>query len=279
MTKSIQYAKYDGLIKDIKKKRRKASIIFVCAVILSVIVCLPIHIEIPSIISFNSTGLGIGTAIVLVAVCFLLYFLAIGNIFHPVYYSLTEEGDPEKYIVLNSAFFKGSMLNSVYASGLSLLGDFDEALPYANLLIESGKKAMILSGYHCKLRCEFYKGEYDLAKSTAEKYAELLKSGKRHNSKLTAFHEKLLTVNKFMIAILEKDAETQKSLYDALSPWSKSVVLHGFINYLKGVSAFDSGNTEEAFYRFKCVTESCDKTILATYSKDYLAKIKEKSNI
>ena len=271
MIKSIQLAKYDKEIKDIKKKRKSAAVMLISALALLICLCFPLNIE---LLSIHWKGLGIGTAILLMLLCFVIYCIAIVKINLPLNSALDKECDPEKHIALNSAFLKGERLDGIYASGLIYLGDYDEALPYAKSLIDSNKKSSVLSGFFNKFRCEYFKGEYDLAKTTAEEYAEVLKNGKKMSSAVYSAYEKIHTVIKFMIALADKDIDTQADLIDILYPWRPSAMIVGLIDYLKGVSAFDSDDKEEALYRFKSITRYCSKTVLAAYSREYLSKIK-----
>ena len=277
MIGSIQTAKYDKEIKIIRKNRKSALVYLICALTLIVIFSFPLNIDLGSLVSIHTGGIGIGLSILLTALCLIIYVISRAVINYPLISSMDKECDPEKYIALNLAFKNGERLDGICASGLIYLGDYDEALPYAKSLIESNNKSSVLSGYFNIFRCEYFKGEYDKAKITAERYAEVLKNGKKMNSSVYSAYVKTHTVIKFMIALADKDTATQSDLLYTLMPWKPSQSVTGLVEYLKGVSAFDSGDMEEALFRFKWVIESCGKTVLAAYSREYLANLTVKT--
>lgn len=75
---------------------------------------------------------------------------------------------------------------------------------------------------------------------------------------------------------LNQDTDTGE--YDALiksiESWQESVSTVGFVNYLKGVAAYDIGDKKEAIYRFMAVKENCEKTVFFGMAEQHLAKLK-----
>ena len=275
MIRSVQPAKYDKEMKAIKKNRKTAVFCLISALVLLICLCFPLELK---LLSVHWVGLKTGTAILLALLCIVIFFIAWIATNLPISASMNKECDPEKYIALSSAFLKNERLDSAYASALSYIGDYDEALPYAKNLINSGNKPYMLSGYFCKFRCEYFKEEYDLAKASLDQFSNLLYGGKKMNSKLLMAYERMHNVMKFMLAIAEDDTDTLDDIIDVLAPWSDSVPVLGLVTYLRGVYAFRANDTEEAIYNFKWVIKSCNKTVLSDYSRDLLSKIKAESD-
>ena len=78
-----------------------------------------------------------------------------------------------------------------------------------------------------------------------------------------------------MCAICGKDAEKINELRNNVEVWNNIKATEGFVNYIKGIAAYDVGDKEEAIYRFKFVKENCSKTVLAVLSENYLSLLKQ----
>ena len=78
-----------------------------------------------------------------------------------------------------------------------------------------------------------------------------------------------------MRAIAEENVEKINELRGKVEVWNtNSKATEGFLNYIKGVSAYKVEDKEEAIYRFKTVKEHCSKTVFAELSDNYLSLLK-----
>lgn len=272
MNKPIQSNKYDSLVKKIKTKE-KAVLVFTFIVLFGVfILCFPIHISFMDKSIIDHDGIGIGLALAIALFIIICETVALGIVALPLNTSLTAECDPEKYIVLNSKLNKQKNLDNVYSVGYIYLGDFESALEYANKMVRSDKPYTNLTGLFDKARCEFFLHKYDSLKNTVSQHQRYLADIKNKNLKTKAAYDKIQQTMNLLVAISCNDKE-KITEYCNIDAWNDNKTTHGYINYLKGLAAYNTDDKKEAIYRFMLVKDNCGKTVFAQYAEDILSEL------
>ena len=141
-------------------------------------------------------------------------------------------------------------------------------------MTESSNEQIVLGGLFHQARGEFFLGDYDAFRATAEAYESRLSGCQGLSPKVIERLERIRTVLELMRAVSERDTEKITGLQGALTAWKASVATEGFVNYLKGVCAYMTNNKEEAVYRFMLVKDACAKTVFAQLSEEYLALLR-----
>ena len=77
-----------------------------------------------------------------------------------------------------------------------------------------------------------------------------------------------------MLAIVDNDAKKINEYKSSVQVWNNSKATEGFVNYIRGISAYKTDDKEEAIYRFKLVNDNCSKTVLAALSEEHLELLK-----
>ena len=77
-----------------------------------------------------------------------------------------------------------------------------------------------------------------------------------------------------MFMISQNDYQKINELRFGVEPWNNSKATEGFVQYIKGVAAFQVGDREEAVYRLRYVKDNCSKTILSPLADGYLEQLK-----
>lgn len=266
--------KYSELIKSIQKKRKVVIVLTVIAVISILLFATPTKVEILEETVIDFEGLHPVLIAVLVILCFFIELVAYAIVSLPLNTSMEQECDPEKQLILNQHLNKQKSIEHIYAVDYLYLGDFEECIKHSENMINSDNKQMILAGLFNKARCGFFLGENELLKESADRYEKELLNFEKANAKLKIAYAKISNALILMCAISEKDTVRIQELYPSLECWNTSAATEGFVNYIKGLSAYSVEDKEEAIYRFKLVLEKCSKTVLAKLSEEYLALLK-----
>ena len=272
MNQNIQSNVYDALIKKIKRKRTFIVVLTVIVVLITVTACSPIYIEFlnETIIDYK----GINPIITVFLVLLILFFglIAYAFVSIPLVNSMDIECNPEKHLALNVALNKQKNIDHIYAIDFIYMGNFEEALHYANKTIASNKPATMIMGLFNKARCEFFLGDFDSLKATVEQYESALNNEKKLNQKAKDEYNKILKTMNLLVAISEEDKEGISDL-GSVEAWNNSKATQGYINYLKGIAAYMTEDKEEAIYRFMSVKENCEKTVFSEKSQQFLSKL------
>lgn len=190
--------------------------------------------------------------------------------------AITDECDPQKYIEINSRIMKpGFDLNFSIAQGLFYLGNFETAVKSFNQLLGSAKRNDDkLNAIGHIGRCCFMLGDKQGLQNAIKDYREVLAKIK---GKLSyAIYENVLIQLELMGAIAENDKEKMLSISATLDSVVKTNLSIGFINYLKGIVAFEHEYYEESTVRFTDTADKMDKTYFGQNALWYLEEIKKK---
>lgn len=272
MNKNIHSGEYDALIKKIKRRRNIVVVLTIVLVMITITVCSPMEIVVldETIVSHK----GINPIFTLLFVLGILVFecIAYAVVSMPLDASLNVECNPQKYLILNQAFDKQNNKDHIYSVGYIYIGDFEAALQAANRMIGSNKFSIKMAGLYNKARCEYFLGDYDSLKVTVKQYENVLRSNQKLNQKTKDFHEKIQKTMNLLIALADEDKEKIAALCD-IEAWGGSKATGGFINYLKGIAAYNLNDKAEAIYRFMLVKETCEKTVFAQLADKYLLNL------
>ncbi|MBQ8203515.1 MAG: hypothetical protein IJZ75_04470 [Clostridia bacterium] len=271
MDKDIQemYEKHDKLIRKLRRRRNITIILLSVLAFATVIAGFPIHIDTLDGTIIDYEGLPIAVTIILLIFIYLFVFIlsVINQI--PINAALYNECDPKKHLALNLAINFASRLDHVKAMDYFYMGKFDASVKYADIMINSKNRNMVIAGYFNKARCEFFTEDFETLKETVKLYKNLVSTLKtKGKNRISA--EKMLDSLDLMVAIADEDKE-KLSGYRDVKPWTDSLINLGFVNYIKGRAAYILDDKEDAAYRFNFVKENCAKTILAEYSERYLS--------
>ncbi|MCH5191103.1 MAG: hypothetical protein J1F23_02960 [Oscillospiraceae bacterium] len=270
MKKSEQKNEYDAIIKKISIKRK---LIIITAVIISIAiiaVASPNHLEILDRTIIDTKGIHPVFTVMLVLLVLFIETIAYGIVSMPTTTSLDVECDPQKYLNLNATLTKGKGSIPVYATGYLYIGNFPLAMEYAVKMIVSGKQNWMMAGLFNKARCEFLLGNYEIMKNTVQQYASTLSDIKKAAPAYRKFNDIMI----LMCAIADNDQDKINTYRKSIEAWNSSKATEGFINYLKGVSAYSLDDKDESVYRFMAVKDSCEKTVLARLADEYLLQLK-----
>lgn len=272
MNRIFQTNEYDALIKKIRRKRAVVIALSIVAAIVLLAVCSPTYLEILEEPVIDYKGVHPVITILLFILLFVVALFAHAAVLTPLTTSMDQECNPQKHIILNDVLNPQKNKDYIYTVDYLYFGEFDHALFYANKMIEDKRPAMRLSGLFNKARCEFFTGDFEALKQTAEQYDSEFKKLDKLSQKAQSQFEKIQKSINLMLALSQNDTEKISAL-SKVECWNKSKATQGFIDYLKGVSAYNLGEYKEAVYRFMHVKENCEKTFLAPLSEQYLSKI------
>lgn len=270
MKRNVQLNEYEDLIDKIRKKRKLVVILTVIMYIAVIAVSSPTHLEILDETIIDTKGIHPVFSVLLFLLIIIIEIFAYAFVSMPTVTSLDVECDPQKYIVLNSALTKGQRLISVYASGYLCMGDFQNALVYAEQMIASGKKNLIIIGLFNKTRCQFFTGDYEAMKYTVQQFEAALFNTKKASHAYQKYYDIII----LMCAIADKNQDKINEYRNVVQAWNNTNAIEGFINYLKGVAAYSVDDKEESIYRFMAVKEHCEKTVFSRLADEYLSLLK-----
>lgn len=262
---------YNALIKRIKQKKRFIKIITVIAVFIILIFTAP-----GGYVSFNEKVVVTSrfetpvVCIILLILIFICNVFATGVVISPLKTSMIIECDPIKHMTLNVALGNRKELDTVYAVDYFYLGNFDIALKHAEKMTMSKNKSYADIGFFNKARCEFFIGNIDAFKYSAEQYKTATAGIK--NKKAKAEYDKIQTVLDLMTALADKDIDKMKGCYNNVDVWNDSRATLGFINYLKGLAAYHLSENKDCVYHLMSVKNDCEKTVLASLAGEILQK-------
>ncbi len=267
-------SKYSDLIAKIQRKRKWVIGLTIAAVLLILLFTTPTQLEIMGEMIIDYKGLHPVLIVFLVLFCFFIEMIAYAAVSLPLNTSMDQECDPEKQLVLNKHLNKQKNIDHIYAVDHLYLGNYAEATEHAEKMTKSSNEQMVLAGLFNKARCEFLSGDHDLFRKTAAQYESKLLSSQKLKPKVKIAYQKINNILNLMSAIADNNAEKINELRSNVEIWNTSKATEGFVNYIRGISAYKAGDKEEAIYRFKFVKENCSKTVLAALSEEYLALLK-----
>ena len=282
MNQHQKIPQYVDLIKKIKRRTKIAMIIMAVAIISLFIFGLPSTATYSingATETVTSEGLPTGILILLIALCFLVYFVALTFIMSPLASAMNQECDPEKQLILYLNISKNGPPNYIFLQDHFYLGNYSEAIKYADKMINDRKKNHKIVGLFQKARCAFFLKDIDMLKETTAKYDQELSCLNRQKEKQRLTNEKYQTVLHMLCALSDHDLEKIAALRNQIAPWSASKAAEAFVQYLKGLIAFELGETKEAEFRFCLVADQYPKLILASLSNEYLKKLSGEDDV
>lgn len=259
---------YSALIKKIQRKRRIILVLTFIAVLITMVVCSPIYIRSLDKIIVDYKGIHpVFTVLIIlfILVCELVAYALVSN---PLTTAMDIECDPQKHLILNASLNRKN-IDYIYAVDLLYMGNFSDALNYANKMIASNKPSMVNIGLFNKARCEFFLDDFDSLKLTVKQYEFYVANMKKTNQKTKAVYQKIQNTLNLTLAIADKNKEKMSS-YRSIEAWNASKATQGYIHYLKGVAAYSLGDKAEAIYYLMSVKETCGKTVFAKLAEPYL---------
>ncbi|MBQ8817219.1 MAG: hypothetical protein IJZ83_01450 [Clostridia bacterium] len=281
MNQNQKIPKYTDLIKKIKKRRKFAIVITVIAIIAIFIFggsSTSTYTVNGVTETVTSKGLPIGVLLLMVIVCLLILFFAVLFITHPLTSSMDQECDPEKQLILYLNVYKHDPPNSIFLQDYLYLGNYLEAIKYAEKMIGARNRNYAMVGLFQKARCAFFLEDGNMLKDTASKYDQELSQLTRQKEKQRLINERCQTVLHMLCALYDHDSEKISELREQLVPWTSRNVTEAYIQYLKGLISFELEEIKEAEFRFRLVKEQYPKLMLACLSNEYLKKIAEKDD-
>lgn len=270
----MEKTKYSELIASIQKKRRWVIIWSFIATAAIFLATEPLEIQVMGEMIVDWQGLSPILGVILILISCIVEVFAYAAVSMPLTASLDMECDPEKQLILNMHFDKGRKLYHIYATDYMYLGRYEEAIPYANEMIKSKKDQMVLAGLYTRARCEFFLGQYENFRYTAACYEDKLASCQNMKPQAKLMYQKISRAMFLMFMISQNDYQKINELRFGVEPWNNSKATEGFVQYIKGVAAFQVGDREEAVYRLRYVKDNCSKTVLAPLADGYLEQLK-----
>ena len=143
----MNHSQYAELIAQIKRKRRWITGLTLAAILLIVILTSPIEIIIMNQPILLWGGCSPWVTAVLIILCLGIEVIAIGMVSVPLHTSMDEECDPEKHLILNMALNSNKNMDPIYAIDYLYLGDFRQAMVYAQKMSASKQDTMALAGF------------------------------------------------------------------------------------------------------------------------------------
>ena len=270
MYRYFQSNEYDDLIKKIKRKAKRRIIFTVVAMVIAFIACTPMEIEVMEEKVVDYDGISPIFTVLILILIFIAGLVAYAFAVNPLTTSLDEECDPRKQLALTTAIDKRKNIEVIFAKDLFYIGDFEYALMYANKMIENKNILIKISGLFNKARCEFFKSDFEAFNQTLYQFEnEMYKVENNKRFKWILKNRKILRLLK---AVAEKDNELIKENYD-IEAWNESKATEGFVNFVKGIAAYNIDDKMEAIYRFKYVKENCSKMFIGNLAEEYIEKL------
>ena len=137
-------SKYVALIEKIQKRRKWVVALTVIAIILIVLFASPSKIQVMGETVKESQGLHPVFIVILILLCFSFELIAYALVSMPLSTSMDVECDPEKQLILNKHLNKQKNIDHVYAQDYFYLGNYAEALKYADKMIQSPNEQTVL---------------------------------------------------------------------------------------------------------------------------------------
>lgn len=273
----IQFPKtceYDFLIEKIERKRKVLFVLSVIAILITILACSPVYIGLPNKTIVDYKGVNPIVTVLLILLVLFIEFIAYVFISIPLTTSMDIECNPQKYLTLNQALNKQKNKEHIYSVAFIYMGDFEGALYFSNKMIARSKPNVVATGLFNKARCEFFLGDFASLKETVSQYESTWHNMKKISQKTKASYEKTQKTLNLLVAISEENKNAISELRN-IEAWNNSKATQGFINYLKGVSAYTLNDKEEAVYRLRSVKESCEKTVFSQLAEQYLSDLRK----
>lgn len=264
---------YLPLLRRIRRRRAVVALLAVVAYLLLLALGLPLYLEWMGEVVISREGMPPVLLALSILLILVIHFFAYAAAMSPVYLALTAECDPEKYLVLQSAFVRTEPQRSAsFSDGLFFLGRYREAAVAMDSLSPSLAKrneALIL---YNRARCAFMLG--DLAALSAARAAlppacesHLAKGGKR-----AAHCRIMLAEAALMQALSDTEAEDAhiRRLAAELPKTDPAQINLGFFCFLHGLAAYRLQDTEDRIYYLRRTCEIMPKTAIAAEAARYL---------
>ncbi len=269
MNQVIKSNEYDVIIRKIRKKRNVIIILTIIAELIALMLCTPSSVVLMDEVIVDYKGINPVITVLIVLFIFFCAVVAYGFALTPMTMSMDVECDPKKHFVLNTELNKQKTLVHIYAVDYIYMGDFRTALIYANEMVASGKPKMVNTGIFNKARCEFFLGDFNSLKLTVNQFESNLSGMKTTNPKVKIAYDKIQKTMQLLVAIADGDKEAIAACRN-IEVWNNSKATEGYVNYLKGLAAYNLGDKLEAIYRFMDVKENCAKTVFAQLAEQHL---------
>ena len=263
---------YDALIKSIKRKRKTVVILTIVAVLIAITLCSPIYIGSEDNPIVDYKGIPPVYMVIIIVAILIIEIIAYGLVSIPLVASMEIECNPEKHLILNDILNNQKNKDNIYSTDFLYMGNFKSSLEYSIKMVSSDKPPMITMGLFNKARCEFFLGDFDSLKATVTQYENTLNSTNKINQKVRNVYDKILKTMNLLVAISNEDKE-QISAFSNIEVWNNSKATECYVNYLKGLAAFNLNDKEEAVSRLTYVKENGDKTVFAQFAEEYLFKL------
>ena len=271
MNQTVDTNEYNTLAKSIKRKRRLIIVLTFIVVFITIAVCSPATVEIMEESVFEYKGVSPIITVSIIIVILLCELFAYAYVSVPLSTSMDKEVNPQKHLILNSTL-NTKNLNFIIVTDSLYMGDFKAALEYVTPSLYHKNPSIVNAALFNKARCEFFLGDYTSLKSTAEQY-ELSLSNINMNAKAKEVCGKMQKIVKLLVALAENDKE-KIAEYHGIDSWNDSKATEGYVNYLKGLSAYKLNDNDEAIYRLMYVKEHCQLTIFAQLAEQHLSNLK-----
>lgn len=267
-------SEYNDLIKKISVKKGIIIALTIVAEIAVLLFTTPSYIGFMGKTIIDYKGLHPVFTVLLVILVYFVGIIACAIVLVPLTNSINVECDPQKYLALNFAHGKKSNRNAAGALGSLYMGDYSNTLFYTGKMIASGKPKQIILGLFNKARCEFLMGDSEALKLTVQQYEEAVSKDRRASEKIrNVYIERQKNLN-LLCALADKDIDKINEYRVSVKPWINVKPTEGYVNYIKGISAYCADDKEECIYRLKAVTDNCEKTVFARLAAEYLEKLK-----
>lgn len=271
--RSFQEENYSQLIKSIKKRERRAILIWIGSVVLVAL------LSTPSVLG-GGTGLPMPLALAILGISFMIYLFYTGTIRACFTNALDIECDPKKYRALleyqNIKPRNHMAASSQMFSAAFFAGEFEEALEYANDYYEKSGSRFKVNALFCKIRVCYFMGDMKQLEQCVNEFyslrAEPMKEGEG------VLYSVLTHYVDAMVALSKNDVDALKEISPRLVPWRDTNIVRIQTDYFQGISAYITGKYEDAEYKLSRVCEFGAKTFLGALAKACLEKPGEEKN-
>lgn len=265
--------KYGDLIRKIKKRKTISIIVTIIAAIAIGIFCAS-STTTYTLNGVTQTVVRDGQPPIVLFLCSailcMVEILVLARILYPITAAMDLECDPEKQLILVRHLYKEKSAISFYAQDYLYLGNYQEAIRYADQMIRSKRKIFVLTGLFQKARCAFFMGDDALLKQCTEHYAQILTAAKLLSKKHRMTYETCLTVLRMLCALSDHNHEEILALKKDFKIWGNAKATKGFVEYIKALISRELGDNEDAEFRFRLIKDQYCKLVLARLAEQHL---------
>ncbi len=273
MNQQPQNQNYAELIQSIKKKKKITIIVTIIVAIAIGIFCAPSTMT-HTVNGVTQTvvreGLPAGVVFLWLLIVCIVEILVLVRILYPVTAAMDLECDPEKQLILVRHLYKEKTAISFFAQDYLYLGNYQEAIRYADQMIHFKRKNFVLTGLFQKARCAFLMGDTALLKECTEHYTQTLAAATRLSKKNRSIYETCLTVLRMLCALADHNHEEILALKKDFKIWHTAKATKGFVEYVKALISRELGDEEDAEFRFRLVKDQYPKLVLARLAEQHL---------